>query len=62
MHYQKSSPCLIETDSDNQPMLFLGKEKLSVELDLKIIRKTQKPKLFRKYAEIFMLKQVVNVL
>lgn len=62
MRYQKSSPCLTKTDSDNRSMLLLGKEELAVELDLKIIRKTHRPKLCQKYAEIFIVKQVVNVL
>lgn len=64
MRYQKSSSYLIEKDSDNQSVLLLGIEELAVELDLKIIRKIQRPKLCLKYtnAEIFMLKQVVNVL
>ena len=64
MRYQKSSSYLIEKDSDNQSVLLLGIEELAVELDLKIIRKIQRPKLCLKYTnvEIFMLKQVVNVL
>jgi hypothetical protein len=64
MRYQKLSPYLIDKGSDNQSVLLLGKEELAVEVDLKIIRKTQILKLCLKYtyAEIFMLKQVVNVL
>lgn len=59
---QKLSPYITETYTENQLKLLFEKEELPVEHDLKIIRKTQMSKLYRKYAEILISKQVDNVL